>query len=484
MGEPPRALDTESLTNAVPVNAFHVRVAILGALVLFWDGFNTQVIGYITPELARHWQIPHDMLGPIFSAGLAGVLVGQLGVAPLSARFGSKWVIIACTAGFGALTFLTTYAVNANLLIVFRFLTGIGLGGAQPVAAALIAEYCPKRHRSTFLVFGNCGVTFGSMGAGVLAAALLGRSGWQSVLWVGGALPLCYALFLVVALPESLAYLANGGRNSRRLLRLLGRTAPGTSATNGPWLPAGAKRRGLSAIGELFLAGRTTGTLALWCGLFMNMMVYYFVQNWLTTVLVEAGQDPQTAITVSLAVQVGGILAAFFVGPLMDRLDPYKVLGCLFCAASGCMVLMGAAIALPPPFAIAAAFCVGFCLLGLMKGVIALAVVYYPVTLRPAGVGWALGMGRTGAIIGPMAAGLLLGLGLKTPWLFYLSAGPMLIGAGAMLALCLRYGKGRNAATAWTPIAGQTSAAMAASPQNAVFLPVTPAKLDRASVPQ
>jgi MFS transporter, AAHS family, 4-hydroxybenzoate transporter len=432
-------VSAETLIDLSPVNWFHVRVAVLGALVLFLYGFNTQVIGYVTPQIVKNWHISTSMLGPIFSSSLAGLLVGQLAIAPLSTRYGYKLLIVLCTAVFGGLTIVTTFAGNAQWLIVLRFLTGIGLGGAQPLASAMIGEFCPLKWRSTFVVFGNCGVTLGSMFAGVLAAILLNNYGWQPVLWIGGALPVAFAFILVFALPESLGFLAGINPGSVQIRQLLQKLVPGETFQPGTRVVASPKRRMSAAVTELFRGARLMGTLALWCGFFVSLMVYFFVQNWLTTLLVSGGQSQQAAITITSAIQAGGLCAAFFIGPMMDRLDPYWTLGIFFAFGALFVALIGGAAAWSAAVAMLVAFCVGFCLLGINKGMAAIAVHFYPTSLRSAGLGFGLGIGHAGAVLGPMIAGLLLTTGWKPAWLFYISAAPMLVGCGALLAMSWRY---------------------------------------------
>lgn len=433
-------VDTETVMDGSRIRELHIRVAVLGGLVLFMDGFNTQVIGYIMPQIAREWHIVHAMLGPIFSSSLIGVLLGQLAVAPLCGMLGHKRVTVGCTAAFGILTLATGYTEDVTTLTVLRFLTGIGLGGAMPVAWSLIGEYAPRRWRSTFLVFGTCGVTFGSMAAGIIAAALLEHFGWRPVLWVGGGFTLAVAVMLIFALPESLEYLVNRVGDRQRVARLLTKIDASIVITPATLLTSGAATR-KSPIRQLFQADRAYGTMAIWCAFFMIMMVYYFVQNWLTTILVDAGHDQRTAISVASVIQVGGICSAFFIGPLMDRLNPYKVLAFLFVAGGISVAAVGAVATLPAIFATVAAFWEGFFILGLQKGMIAGTIYFYPMALRSTAIGWGTSFGRSGAVVGPLIAGLFLSAGWHSSSVFYVALIPMMLGAIAWIALLRRYAK-------------------------------------------
>lgn len=433
-------LDADALIDRSAVSTLQVVVGLLGALVLFVDGFDTQVIGFITPQLARNWHIPRDMLGPIFSSGLVGLLIGYLVLAPLSARFGHKRVVALSVASFGLLTLLTTSAATTNVLIAFRFLTGIGLGGAIPSAVALTGEYAPKHLRSTFITFMYCGLSFGQIAAGAVSAALLARFGWRAVLWVGGALPLVLALLLALALPDSLEFLINRARDRRRAVMLLRRIAPGVAIPEDTRLVAGAADARAASVTDLFKDRRTLGTLAIWLGLAMNLMVNFFLQSWLTTIFIGVGLSQETAITATSVSMAGGILAAFVIGPLMDRLGPYVVMSALFAGGALAVALIGVALYWPLAPIMAVSFCAGFCTSGIQKSSNALAIYFYPTALRSTGLGWGLGVGRVGAILGPLAAGAFLGLGWHPAWLFYAAALPMLLGAASVAVMGGFYG--------------------------------------------
>src|SRR6266571_3660745 len=157
MDRPGAFLDTDAVINASRISRLQIMVGVLGALILFVDGFNTQVIGYIAPQIAKNWNISRDVLGWILAADKVGLLIGYLFVAPLSGYFGHKRVSIGCIVLFGLLAFLTTTADNTTELFVLRLLTGIGLGGALPSGVALTGEYFPKHRRSTSITFIYCG---------------------------------------------------------------------------------------------------------------------------------------------------------------------------------------------------------------------------------------------------------------------------------------------------------------------------------------
>ena len=445
MERPGAVLDTDAVINASRISRLQIVVGVMGALILFVDGFNTQVIGYIAPQIAKNWDISRDVLGWILAADKVGLLIGYLFVAPLSGYFGHKRVSIACIVLFGLLALLTTTAGNTAELFVMRLLTGIGLGGALPSGVVLTGEYFPKHRRSTSITFIYCGLSFGQLSAGEVSNAVLQPFGWQAALWVGGGLALLLALTLALVLPESLEYLVNRGGRPQQAAKILQRISPALAIPAGTHLVAGARDGAKLTIWQLlpqlFQAGRTFGTVVFWIALGMNLTVNTSLQVWLTKILVDAGFDQHVAIVATEASFAAGIVGAFIIGPLMDRFGPYRVMSTLFVVGALFSVFLGLSLSWSAALLIAASsFGSGFCTSGVQKGGNALSVYFYPTALRSTGLGWGLGIGRIGAIAGPLAVGYLLTSGWSAASVFGAMAMPMLVGAGVIIAMGRVYG--------------------------------------------
>jgi AAHS family 4-hydroxybenzoate transporter-like MFS transporter len=422
------------------VSGFQYLVVALCGLVMFIDGFDTQAISYIMPLLAKDWGIPAGMMGTIFSSTLIGLMVGYLALSPLSDRFGHRRVIIAATFFFGLSTLLTMMATNVPELLALRFLTGLGLGAAAPSAIALTGEYSPKRLRASFVLAIYCGFSLGFVAAGFAAGALLAPFGWKSLLWVGGIAPMVLAVLLFFVLPESLAFLGRRPQDREQLRAILRRIDPALAANldSMPVAAQGSVRR--AAIASLFKDGYTTGTVLLWLVFFLNLAAFYFMQSWLPTVLGKLDYPMQMIVWMTSLSTVGGIVAAFVVGPSMDRIGPYLSLGVLYLCGAVAMVFTATALSAAPWVLMTAVFFGGFCVSGGQKSAIALGAVFYPGTIRSTGLGWALGIGRLGGIAGPAVAGLLIGAGWLPANLFYLAAVMMLCAGVAVFAMGHRYG--------------------------------------------
>jgi MFS family permease len=163
--------DVSDIIDSQPIGRGQIVLAALCSAVLFMDGFDTQAIGYVAPALAKAWALPRGALGPVFSASLAGLMAGALTLGPLADRIGRKWIILASTAVFGLLSLATMAADSANTLLVLRFLTGLGLGGAMPNAIALTAEFSPLRRRASMVMLMFCGFSVGAAVGGLIALA-------------------------------------------------------------------------------------------------------------------------------------------------------------------------------------------------------------------------------------------------------------------------------------------------------------------------
>src|SRR6201746_1852438 len=219
-------VDVAGFIDQQPVGGFQIRLLLTCAAVLFLDGFDTQAIGYVAPALAKEWGLTKAALGPVFSAGLFGLMIGALIFGPLADRIGRKKIIIFSTLAFGIGTLATVFVHDVGALLAIRFLTGLGLGGAMPNAVAMTSEFSPHRRRATMVMIMFCGFSVGAALGGLLAAALIPQFGWRSVFVVGGVAPLLLVPILALRLPESVRFLALTGRANERVAQLLGRINP------------------------------------------------------------------------------------------------------------------------------------------------------------------------------------------------------------------------------------------------------------------
>lgn len=445
MNAPP--IDVADVIERQKVGAGQWLVVLLCALLMFLDGFDTQAISYIVPALSRDWHLPREILGSIFSAALVGLMIGYLAIAPLSARFGHKRMMLASTLLFAVFTMLTVGATNVTELIVLRFLTGIGLGAAAPSAVALTCEFAPKRLRSTFVLLVYCGFSLGFVVAGLAAGSLMPVYGWKSLMIVGAVAPLGLMVALAWLLPESLAFLQRRADGSERMRAVFMQLFPRFSAPPGSVFVLENQQESRASVAALVKGRTSLGTLLLWLIFFLNLAEFYFIQSWLPTMLTGLQYAPSTVVWITALPTIAGVLSAVPLGLAMDRVGPYVTLTAMYVTGAVFMWLIGGAFAGSVAWLMVTVFCAGFCISGGQKSVIALAAVYYPLNLRSTGVGWALGIGRLGGIAGPLIAGMLYSAHWTPAEIFRFAALPVLLAGAGVLAMGRVYGT-RNARVA------------------------------------
>ena len=427
-------LDVQEFLDRQPFHSFHLRLGVLCALAVLMDGFDAQAMGFVAPSLLQQWRISRVALSPILSSGLVGMLVGALLFGPLGDRLGRKRILVFCTIWFGIGSLLTARVNSVEPMLWLRLVTGFGLGGAMPNATALTSEYMPRRLRATGVMLMFFGFSMGAAIGGFVAAGLISRYGWQAVFVVGGLLPLVTAIALVVALPESIRFLQLKGGAEQRVAKLLRKVAPDAPAAAG-FMRVEERKAGFP-VSQLFTERRTGTTLLLWVIFFMSLLDLYFLNSWLPTVIHDAGVPLEQAITITALFQVGGAAAAIVLGRVVDRQMSYSVLAWVYAGAAICVFLIGL-VSGTVAVETAAVFAAGFCVIGGQTCSNSLAAESYPTLLRSTGVGWALGIGRIGSIVGPVLGGLLLSFDWGMRRVFLAAAVPAVIAALAAAALNL-----------------------------------------------
>jgi AAHS family 4-hydroxybenzoate transporter-like MFS transporter len=400
------AIDVADFIDRQPVGGFQIGLLLTCAAVLLLDGFDTTAIGFVAPPLAKEWGLTKGALGPVFSAGLFGLMIGALVFGPLADRIGRRKIIVFSTLAFGIGALATAFVQDVNTLLAIRFLTGLGLGGAMPNTIAMTSEFSPRRRRATMVMIMFCGFSAGAALGGLLAAALIPHFGWRSVFVVGGVAPLLLVPILALRLPESVRFLALTGRANARVAELLGLISP--KAMFQPATEFVVHEPELAGIPvlHLFRDGRTLVTLLLWMVFFMSLLDLYFLTNWLPTVLNDLGASVSEAAVIGSMLQVGGVVGALALGSIIDRFS-FRALALVYFIAIFAVGAIGQ-LGHSAVLVAIAIFVAGFCMVGGQIAANALAATFYPTSIRATGVGWALGIGRVGSIIGPLVGGMLL----------------------------------------------------------------------------
>jgi MFS transporter, AAHS family, 4-hydroxybenzoate transporter len=382
-----------------------LRVALIGFVIVMVDGYDSMMISFLAPLLARDLALGPTDLGRIFAVGYVGAIVGAIVVGSLADRFGRKPMLIVALGLASVATILCADATSLEMLTGLRFVAGLGLGGALPALISLTAEHAPPGRRHGRITLMYIGYPVGAVAGGAVTAGLL-RYG-AAAIFLGAGVTSLTALVLAWLLPESLR-------------------ADGHS-------PAPLEGRGTlwSSFGQQFAERRLWPGLLLWIGLFAMLLVTYFLVSWTPTILVQSGFSPGKAALGGVLLNLGGVLGALIMAPLINRFGPYLPAA----IAVGCGALVVAQLG-QEFHSIAAVmltlFVAGGCIIGGQLNFPAMTVALYPPRVRAAGTGWTMGVGRLGSIVGPLVGAALVAADMGAGRLFVLAAIPPAVAAGAL----------------------------------------------------
>ncbi|MCF5722814.1 MFS transporter [Pseudomonas syringae] len=417
-----------------PMSRMQLEVIALCVLVAILDGFDTQIIGFLVSPIASSLGIAPSAFGPVFAAGLFGLMLGALGLAPLADKIGRKKVLLASILTFATCALLTAFVQDFEQLLVVRLLTGFGLGGAIPNLVALASEYSPRRYSRISVTLLFCGMPLGAMIAGTTTDQLLAVWGWRNLFLIGGVLPLVAAVAVLFRLPESVEFLTRNLRNRSKVERIIARLAPELTQLPTSLLTPRSQAMVKIPLSRLFADGMWRRTLLLWLPYSMNLLILYFIMSWVPTVLVAAHVPLNMGIKAIVLFSLGGVFGSILQGWLMNRLGAIRILMAEF---SGYLLLVLLLSQMPismAPF-LTVMFALGILVQGAQAGLNALPAEIYPQEIRSTGVGWALGIGRIGSILGPVFGGLMLALCWTLQEMLTAALLPGLIALGATLVI-------------------------------------------------
>ena len=413
------------------IGGLQIRVAALCTLVQICDGYDLNSVAWAVPSLIRAWHLPPSMFTMAFLWSSIGILVGALSAGPIGDRFGRRPLLLTSLTIFGIASLLSASADSVGMLSLWRFFTGIGIGGGFSGAAALTGDYAPHRLRATMIMVTFTGAPIGGFLGGQIVALLLAQFGWPMIFVLGGVFPLVLVLALALWLPESPRFLAAKKNLSPRHAALLQRldVAPTQSG------PVDVARG--NPVKMLFGKGYALQTVLLWIIFFCSLLNLFLFAYWMPTVLNLIGMSPAQAVFASSMRDFGAIFAVLYLGLAIDRIGPERTLA-LHYAAGAVFIAVIALVALPYAMLLLMTFLAGATIIGSQTGANGTCGKLYPARMRTSGLGWALGIGRLGGIAAPVLGGYLLALGLAPTHIFLSACLFALIAAAATALLAFR----------------------------------------------
>lgn len=399
---------TEEPPQRLTARALMLLAACLLCAVL--DGYDVAIISYVTPEIARDWSVPLAAFGWVFSAGLIGLVLGALALAPAADRYGRRTIMLVAVAGAVMATAANALVSNLTELILARMAVGLTVGAMTALVVAIAFEAAPKRIRFLMVTIVGCGFSLGNLLCGILASAVIPAWGWHG-LFYGAA-----AALVVVGILFFL-FLGNATTASER--RSVGY---------------------LAGIRSLFRPGRRGLTASVWLLHFGGVGALYIIMSWMPSLLTRSGYSTSHAAFAVAFVSAGGLVGSVIGGLLLYSAGrTWLLINYLIAGAS--------IVSLPLFFDSWLLFpinmLVGFCVVGgyICNNVVAADA--YPSDLRASGVGWAQGVGRTSSVASPLLVSIALQLDASNMQILLIGTAFAGMGVCAVLMLML-HGRGEE----------------------------------------
>jgi len=409
------------------------QILVVGLCMLFnmLDGFDIIAMAVVASAVSTELGLAADMVGLIFSFALAGMMAGAMLLAPISDIIGRRKLIIASLLLMGASILLTATATSLSEFIVLRFISGLGGGALLASQATLAAEYSPEKYRSLSVTAVTCGYPMGAMMTSVAAGFIMPEHGWRGMFWFGGAATILMGLVALALIPESLKYLFERrpdnalARVNKILTKLKKQTLerlPDVAQQNKGHSPGLVRN-----VASLLTSEHRKATLTLWATFFLCFSTLYFLLSWIPKLMEESGHPAEAGRQAFFLFNLAAVIGIFVLGALASRWK-LSTLVSIFLFSSAVLMVAFAASPNELTLLLVITFMTGFLQQGGFTGLYAVAAKVYPTSIRSTGIGWAIGLGRLGAVAGPAIAGYLIASGLDMSANYYVFAVPMAIG--------------------------------------------------------
>ena len=430
-----KQINIHDLIDYAKFTPFHWKVLIICLMIIIFDGYDLVIYGVALPLLMQQWSLSAVQAGLLASAALFGMMFGAMIFGTLSDKLGRKKTILICVSLFSGFTFIGAFSQGPVEFAFLRFIAGLGIGGVMPNVVALMTEYAPKKIRSTLVAIMFSGYAIGGMLSALLGAWLVKDLGWQIMFYIAG-IPLLFLPLLWRFLPESLAFLIKS-HDVHQAKSIVQKLAPQSRVDIETefYLDETIDHQG-APVRALFQRGRTFSTFMFWIAFFMCLLMVYALGSWLPKLMLQAGYSLGASMLFLFALNIGGMVGAIGGGVLADKFHLKPVIGIMFIVGALALTLLGFN---SPQFVLYSLIAVaGAATIGSQILLYTFVAQFYPTAVRSTGLGWASGIGRIGAIVGPVLTGALLTLELPHQMNFIAIAIPGVIAALAIFLVNLK----------------------------------------------
>jgi benzoate transport len=406
-------------------SAPQVVVILLCCAAYMLDGMDVLIMSYIAPSLARDWHVDPATLGIVFSAGFFGMLLGGLFVAPLADIIGRRPVILGSLLMMAIVMTATGCATSIWTMMILRGIVGIALGALVASTSALGAELAPKNRQSMAVGLIQTGYPLGSAITGVVSIWAIPAIGWHNVLIGAGFVTFLLVPIAYFLLPESTSFLIKK-RPKNALVRVNRIRSKLSQQALKELPPVPNPTSSKSPINHLFANGLWRSTLLLWVSTIASSVALFFVISWIPKLAAQAGRGPTEAIIAGIVYNTGAWTGTLLMAVLAIRIRPNRITAILLFGGAVTLVIFGSLV-MPAGWLLFVAFLIGVSVQGGFNSFPGLAALIYRAEIRSTGIGWAIGVGRGGAVLGPAIGGYLLHYEIPVPVIFAVFAVPLVI---------------------------------------------------------
>jgi AAHS family 4-hydroxybenzoate transporter-like MFS transporter len=411
-------------------------ILILGALVSMVEGFDIVVIAYAAPAISADWGLSAEKMGLVLSAGVLGMTLGAMFLSWIADRYGRRIAVSGSLLIAGLATGAIIFASSVWELIALRAVAGLALGLLVASLTPLMGEFSPLRYRMLIISILVAAASAGAVAGGLITAAFISSYGWQTIFLYAGVITVILSVLIQLLVPESIAFTIK--HHPEIALSKINRTLSYIGQATVAQIPpvSHAVKTESASLASLLTNDRRQATLLSWLAFFTGFIVVYFISSWMPQVLSNSGLTQEKAIQATTAIPLGSIIGTILMGYFGQKIPINKLIAGGFIFGTACIFFVASMSKnlgeIPYTLILIMLFFIGISLMGAFSNLYNIVMVIYPVQIRSTGLGWAAGLGRAGAVISPVLAGLLMGFGISMPVLFTIFAIPALAAAACV----------------------------------------------------